>query len=118
MYSFWVYKQLEVDPQTGDAIYEDVNGDGEITVADRQIAGNALPDFFGGITNRFNYLGFDLNVFFNFEYGNQVYNLNRFFLEHGGVYSGSITFYPKQLERWQKPRSEERRVGKQGRCQR
>lgn len=103
MYSFWVYKQLEVDPQTGDAIYEDVNGDGEITVADRQIAGNALPDFFGGITNRFNYLGFDLNVFFNFEYGNQVYNLNRFFLEHGGVYSGSITFYPKQLERWQKP---------------
>lgn len=103
MYSFWVYKQLEVDPQTGDAIYEDVNGDGEITVADRQIAGNALPDFFGGINNRFNYLGFDLSVFFNFEYGNQVYNLNRFFLEHGGVYSGSITFYPKQLERWQQP---------------
>src|SRR5690554_6299462 len=56
MYSFWVYKQLEVDPQTENAIYEDVNEDGEITVADRQIAGNALPDFFGGITNRFNYL--------------------------------------------------------------
>jgi TonB-dependent starch-binding outer membrane protein SusC len=101
MYSFWVYRQLEVDPQTGDAVYEDVNGDGQITVADRQIAGNALPDFFGGINNRFNYRGFDLGVFFNFEYGNKVYNLNRFFLEHGGIYSGSITFYPRQLDRWQ-----------------
>ncbi|MCC5942160.1 MAG: TonB-dependent receptor [Balneolaceae bacterium] len=103
MYSFWVYRQLEVDPQTGDAIYEDVNGDGQITVADRQIAGNALPDFFGGINNRFSYLGFDLGVLFNFEYGNKVYNLNRFFMEHGGIYSGSITFLPGQLDRWQQP---------------
>lgn len=103
MYSFWAYRQLEVDPQTGDAIYEDVNGDGEITVADRQIVGNALPDFFGGINNRFSYRGLDLGLFFNFEYGNKVYNLNRFFLEHGGIYSGSITFYPGQLDRWQQP---------------
>lgn len=103
MYSFWAYRQLEVDPQTGDAVYEDVNGDGQITVADRQIVGNALPDFFGGLNNRFNFLGFDLGILLNFEYGNKVYNLNRFFMEHGGIFSGSITFLPRQLDRWQQP---------------
>src|SRR5690606_21494141 len=36
MYSFWVYNPLSVDPQTGDAVYEDVNDDGEITTDDRQ----------------------------------------------------------------------------------
>lgn len=103
MYSFWTYRQLEVNPQTGDAVYEDVNGDGEITVADRQIVGSATPDFFGGLNNRFSYKGIDLGVFFNFEYGNKVYNLNRFFLEHGGIYNGSITYFPGQLDRWQQP---------------
>ncbi|MEJ0029176.1 MAG: TonB-dependent receptor [Bacteroidota bacterium] len=28
LYSFWVYKQLYVDPQTGNAVYQDVNGGG------------------------------------------------------------------------------------------
>jgi len=72
-------------------------------VADRQIVGNALPDFFGGLNNRFNFLGFDLGILLNFEYGNKVYNLNRFFMEHGGIFSGSITFLPRQLDRWQQP---------------
>ena len=53
MYSFWLYKQLYVDPKTGNAVYEDVNEDGKITTADRQIVGNAwenlLPGLLGGI---------------------------------------------------------------------
>jgi len=51
MYSFWLYQQLYVDAETGKAVFEDRNGDGKITVADRQIIGNANPDFFGGLTN-------------------------------------------------------------------
>ena len=41
---------------------EDVNGDGRIDAADRQILGNFQPKWEGGITNRFNYKGFDLSV--------------------------------------------------------
>jgi TonB-dependent starch-binding outer membrane protein SusC len=66
-----------VDPQTGDPIYQDFNGDGEITQDDAQILGKALPPNFGGITNRFSYGNLDLNIFCNFVWGNKTYNLIR-----------------------------------------
>lgn len=100
--SFFLYKQLYVDPQTGNAVYDDVDGDGIITYADRQIVGNVQPDFIGGITNTASYKGFDLNVFFYFTQGNDVLNMHNFFLVHGGIQNG-IGFDPRQLDRWQKP---------------
>lgn len=103
LYSFWVYKQLSVDPQTGDAIYEDVNGDGRITVADRQIFGSIWPDFFGGLTNSLSFKGFDANVFFAFQYGNEIYNHNRFFGEAGGARDAARVIFRSNLARWQKP---------------
>ncbi|MDO6388831.1 TonB-dependent receptor [Pontibacter sp. BT731] len=103
VYAFWVYKQLYVDPQTGDAVYDDVDKNGVITVADRQIVANAAPDFFGGLNNQVNYKRFDFGALFYFEYGNDILNLNRFFMEHGGTRNGSITFLPGQLDRWQQP---------------
>jgi hypothetical protein len=51
--SFFMYKFDGVDPQTGDAILRDVDGDGDITTADRMIVGNPHPDYFGGLTNTF-----------------------------------------------------------------
>lgn len=101
LYSFWIYKQLYVDTQTGDAVYDDKGNDG-ITVADRQIVGNAWPDFYGGLTNTLRFKGFDLNAFFYFEQGAKIMNMNRFFLVHGGTQS-NIGYIPEQLERWQKP---------------
>ena len=103
LYSFWVYDQLYVDPQTGDAVFRDVNEDGQITAADRIIKGNAWPDFFGGLTNTFNYKNLDFSFMFNYEVGAEILNLNRFFMEHGGTRNGSITFLPGQLDRWQQP---------------
>ncbi|WP_311182637.1 TonB-dependent receptor [Hymenobacter volaticus] len=47
LYSFWVYKQLYVDSETGNAVYDDVDKDGKITAADRQITGSIWPKFFG-----------------------------------------------------------------------
>ncbi|UFH55426.1 TonB-dependent receptor [Spirosoma sp. KNUC1025] len=41
---------------------EDVNGDGKIDPADRQILGNFQPTWEGGITNRFSFKNFDLSV--------------------------------------------------------
>lgn len=102
MYSFWMYKQLSVDPKTGNAVFEDVNGDGSITVADRQIVGNALPKFFGGINNSFSWKSFDASVQFNYQYGNKVLNLNRFFGEGGGTRDANRVLFASQLKRWQK----------------
>jgi TonB-linked SusC/RagA family outer membrane protein len=99
--SFQLYKQLYVDPQTGNAVYDDVNKDGKITSADRQIVGNALPKFTGGFTNDFTYKNFSLNIFFYFQQGNKIMNMNDFFLVHGGT-QNNIGFVPRQLERWQK----------------
>lgn len=100
--SFFLYKQLYVDPQTGNAVYDDVDANGSITYADRQIVGKALPDYTGGITNNLTYKNFELNAFFYFTVGNDILNMREFFLVHGGRMSG-IGFVPRQLERWQKP---------------
>lgn len=78
---FYSYNSLGVDPSTGDIVYEDVNFDGEITADDRTKVGNPHPDFIGGITNTLGYKGFDLSIFFQFSYGNDVFNGNRRFLE-------------------------------------
>jgi TonB-dependent starch-binding outer membrane protein SusC len=46
------------------------------TSDDRQVIGNANPDFTGGLTNTFTYKNFDLSIFMNFVYGNDVVNLS------------------------------------------
>jgi TonB-dependent starch-binding outer membrane protein SusC len=103
MYSFWLYKQLYVDPKTGNAVYQDVNKDGKITTDDRQIVGNAFPKFFGGFGNNFSYKGFDLNFFVYFSEGNKVFNMNRYFQEHAGNRGTSWSMQSSMLRAWQKP---------------
>lgn len=103
MNTFFVYRQLYVDTQTGNAVYEDTNHDGKITSTDLQAAGSALPKFTGGLTNSFAYKGFDLSVFFNFVYGNKVYNNNAYFLEGGGTRDANRAMDTYQLNRWQQP---------------
>ncbi|MES2520142.1 MAG: TonB-dependent receptor, partial [Bacteroidota bacterium] len=102
-YSFWVYKQLSVNPENGNVIYEDVNKDGQITVADRQIVGSIWPKFFGGFTNNVSYKGFELSAFLAFQYGNKIYNHNKFFGEGGGARDAARIIFASNLARWQKP---------------
>lgn len=102
MYSFYFHHQLGVDPQTGDPIFEDVDGNGTFNPnVDRKIVGDANPDFFGGITNKVNYKNLDISVFFQYSYGNDQLNWNRFFQEHGGT--RNTNFLSSQLDRWQEP---------------
>jgi hypothetical protein len=106
MYTFFVYKQLYVDPKTGNAVYDDAKHDGGTltpTASDIEADGNALPTLTGGLTNNFGYKGFDLSVFFNFVYGNKVYNNNDYFLEGGGTRDANRAIDTRQLDRWQKP---------------
>lgn len=101
--SFWMYKQLGVDPQTGNVIFEDVNGDGVINVEDRQILGTSLPKFYGGITNSFSYKGLDLNIQLNYQYGNKKVSFDRILGERGGTADANRFIFAYNLNRWQKP---------------
>jgi TonB-linked SusC/RagA family outer membrane protein len=102
LYSFWLYHQTRVNPENGDAEYQDVNGDGQLTVADRQLVGNAWPNYFGGVTNTFSWKGLDFGFNLYFEQGAKIMNMNRFFLVHGGTQS-NIGYLADQLNRWQQP---------------
>lgn len=59
--------------------YKDIDGDGIITPDDRTTIGNGQPDWYGGITNTFNYKNIDFSFMFQFQYGNDVYNATRMF---------------------------------------
>ncbi|WP_304064120.1 SusC/RagA family TonB-linked outer membrane protein [Pedobacter glucosidilyticus] len=74
--SFFLIKSLGVDPATGDMRFEDINNSNSINADDRQFMGNPLPSLYGGLTNNFSYKNFDLGIFFQFSYGNDIYNLN------------------------------------------
>lgn len=67
--------------QPGDEKYKDLNGDGQITGADKTIIGNALPKHFGGFANTFTYKNFQLSTFLQWSYGNDILNANRLVLE-------------------------------------
>ncbi|PVH26364.1 SusC/RagA family TonB-linked outer membrane protein [Sphingobacterium corticibacter] len=106
--SFFLIKSLGVDPETGDMMYEDFDGSGTITSADRQFMGNPLPKFHGGFTNNFSYKNFDLDVFFQYSYGNDIYNLGAEgtggYGSMGAVVSGTAPatnmFRDYYLDRW------------------
>jgi TonB-linked SusC/RagA family outer membrane protein len=67
----------------GDVKYKDINGDGLVNDLDRTVIGRGNPLHQGGFTNNFRYKGFDLNVFMQWSYGNDVMNANRVFMESG-----------------------------------
>ena len=70
----------------GDTEFDNFTKDGIIDDADRQIIGNATPDFYLGFINTFNYKRFSLNVLMNATIGGQVYNE---FKERFAVFSSS-----------------------------
>lgn len=56
---------------------KDLDGDGAITSADRKVIGETLPKAQGGFGLNTSYKGFDLSAFFNWSYGNDVYNTGK-----------------------------------------
>ncbi|MEX1137316.1 MAG: SusC/RagA family TonB-linked outer membrane protein, partial [Balneolales bacterium] len=100
-----------VDPENGDALYYLHGSDGEIDRslgttnvygdANNVVIGDPNPDFIGGLGNRFNYRNFDLNVLFQFVYGNDIYNGGGRFQSANGDFFDNQT--RDQLNRWQNP---------------
>lgn len=61
----------------GDAIYEDINNDGNINELDIVYLGSSLPKLTGGFGFNFNYKRWKLNMQFNYRVGNKILNLAR-----------------------------------------
>jgi len=65
----------------GDAIYEDVNHDGNINQLDIVYLGNSLPKLTGGFGFKFNYGRWSLNAQFNYRIDYDVVNMARLNME-------------------------------------
>ncbi len=61
----------------GDAMYEDVNYDGQINALDIVYLGSSLPKLTGGFGFTLNYGRWKLNSQFNYRIGNKILNLAR-----------------------------------------
>lgn len=86
----------------GDLIYVDLNGDGQITDADRTHIGSPLPKFTYGLNLNAEYKGFDLSLFLQGSYGNKIFNATNWYLLHT---SEKYNRSAKILESWNGPGS-------------
>ena len=99
--SKWVLKEGVVDSspvigsgylRPGALKLKDIKGeDGKVTVADREVIGNATPDFTGGFSISGYLFGFDFGANFNYMIGNDVYNANKV------EFTSSRKFYNRNL---------------------
>jgi TonB-linked SusC/RagA family outer membrane protein len=97
---FYGFRSLGVDPSTGDIVWDDIDGNGEINSDDRTIIGDPNPLFTGGFTNNLMYGPFELNLFIQFSYGNDIFNATRIFIEAmKGPDNQSVAI----LDRWRQP---------------
>ena len=73
--------QVNYEFRGGDAIYEDINHDGQINELDIVYLGSSLPKFTGGFGFKLNFGRLTWNNQFNFRYGNKIINQARMEVE-------------------------------------
>lgn len=73
--TFYVFRQVyDTDGKPIEGAYVDVNGDNQITEADKQAYKKASPDAYMGFTNTLNYKNLDFSFTFRGSLGNYMYN--------------------------------------------
>ncbi|MDR6562067.1 MULTISPECIES: TonB-dependent receptor [unclassified Arcicella] len=92
----------QANKSPGGQKYKDISGpngvpDGVISQAYDRVVISNQPAFTAGLTNTFNYKGFDLAIFFQASIGGKIYNANRANLELGTGYVNAST---DLLNRW------------------
>jgi TonB-linked SusC/RagA family outer membrane protein len=91
--AFYTYEFVDVDDATGDALYTDLDDDGNVigttdrpSSNDRMIVGSPHPDYFGGLRNSMRGFGFDVTAFFEFSFGAEIMNAMREYADDGGYF--------------------------------
>ena len=86
--------------QPGDIKYKDLNEDGVVDDKDKTIIGNPMPKHTGGFSNVFNYKGLSLNIFFQWSYGGELMNANRYVFEGNPLNTRLINQFASYSDRW------------------
>ena len=81
----------------GDIRFKDLNNDGVINDKDRTVIGNPNPKFTFSFNNTFSYKNFDLTIFLQGSYGNDIFNANRMYTEAMSIIQNQSTAV---LGRW------------------
>ena len=87
-----------ITPEPGVIRYKDITGDGKITTEDRTSIGNGYPLFYGGLTNNFQFYGFDVSIMFQYSIGNDVYNATRMYTTMSDIRRGNTL--AEVADRW------------------
>lgn len=86
------------EPQPGSIKFKDLDNNGLIDDNDRTVIGKASPKLYGGLNQTFTYKNFDLSVFVNFQFGNDVLNANK--LEFSSGYTVNSNLLSEMNGRW------------------
>lgn len=84
--------------QPGMIKFKDLNKDGIVDDLDKTIIGNPTPKFTGGLSQQFAYKNWDMSIFMNFSYGNDIYNANKIELTNG--YTRRSNLLDIMTDRW------------------
>lgn len=82
---------IQPNAQPGDLKYIDYNGDGKIDNLDRQDCGSAFPKVTLGVNLAVEWRGIDLNMFFDGNFGNKIYNAQYYSTVYNEVTANQFT---------------------------
>lgn len=105
--TFFLREWAGVHPGTGDPLWYDTDKHGASTnvypgANARILAGQALPKYFGSLTNALNYKGFTLSAQLYYNFGNQVFDTWRgYYL--GSGFGATFNKVKRQLDAWTTP---------------
>lgn len=86
--------------QPGDIKYKDLNGDGVVNSSDYTVIGHSQPIHTGGFSNNFTYKNFDLNIFFQWSYGNNIQDANQIVFNGNGLNKTYLEQFASYVDRW------------------
>ena len=90
-------EMIQPNAKPGDLKYIDYDGNGKIDNGDRQDCGSAFPKMTLGITLGAQWKGIDLNMFFDGNFGNKIYNAQYYSTVYNEVTGNQ---YAERLDSW------------------
>ncbi len=108
VYAWDVPTWAGVNPDTGAPLWYISGTGGETTSnyadAERTVHGSAIPTFYGGLTNRFDFKGIYLTASLYYSTGNNVYDSYGYFTKSDGQFNFTVSNgYADLYDRWQQP---------------